>query len=205
MRLNRRLVLLTGALALVTASAAGFIGEKYSRAGHGSAAAATLGMNAVLAAFADPASIFAERSPGSRGGGALLQTKPGRAPLKPEGPHERVLPLVRERPPVSDLAEESPLLPPAPFASSELARYAPEGASTDALPGAGSAFPSSILGAPTGTDSPPAQSPAPPTPPGVPEPATWLTMIIGFFAIGAALRHPGARRPVRKDRPSLDA
>lgn len=43
-----------------------------------------------------PIALFAARSPGERGAGALLSTKPGRG-----GPHERVLSAVRDREPLS--------------------------------------------------------------------------------------------------------
>jgi len=55
---------------------------------------------AILAALKDPLSLFAERSPGGRGAGALLSTKPGKqAALMDPGPEERVLSQVRDRDP----------------------------------------------------------------------------------------------------------
>jgi hypothetical protein len=51
---------------------------------------------AIVAALKDPFALFAERSPGGRGSGALHMTKSS------DGPHERVLARVREREPVAD-------------------------------------------------------------------------------------------------------
>ena len=51
----------------------------------------------IVAALKDPFALFAERSPGNRGPGALHLTKSS------AGPHERVLSQVREREPAPDL------------------------------------------------------------------------------------------------------
>src|SRR5262249_37534499 len=59
----------------------------------------------IIAALADPLSLFAARSPGERGEGALLSTKPG-------GPAERVLSEVRDRDPAA--AGDPPADPLAP-------------------------------------------------------------------------------------------
>lgn len=42
--------------------------------------------------------------------------------------------------------------------------------------------------------SPPITPPPPPVVPPIPEPATWLTMILGFFAVGIAIRRTRSRR-----------
>jgi hypothetical protein len=155
----------------------------------------------IIAALADPLSLFAARSPGERGAGALLSTKPGL------GPAERVLSEVRDRDPAAGDA------PPAadPLTPADVA------ALSDGIPGAGGlpggtggaggapAFASPFFApfAPGGGDpgdpglvgSPPPGGPPgiiPPPPGGgisaVPEPATWAMMILGFFGAGAALR-----------------
>ena len=160
----------------------------------------------LIAALADPLAFFAERSPGERGGGALFSTKPGIAPS------ERVLSEVRDRdPPAGDPPAADTF---APVTDEDLAAI-PGG-----LPG-GSGFPGGAGGAPGG---PGFVSPffAPfipgggdpgdpgivgfvPSPPGgvgaVPEPATWAMMILGFFAVGAALR----RRAGQKDKSATRA
>ncbi|HXS07044.1 MAG TPA: PEPxxWA-CTERM sorting domain-containing protein [Rhizomicrobium sp.] len=159
----------------------------------------------IIAALADPLSLFAERSPGERGGGALLSTKPG-------GPHERVLSEVRDRdPPAGDppelaiTPEDLAALPggapgaggapgdPAgdPLGNNFFAPSIPSG-------GGGPPFLPASFGAPPG--GPPPNGPIPPVidPPGagaVPEPATWAMLLLGFFAVGVALRRRERGKP----------
>ena len=91
------MALTAAALLLVTGAAVGIDELLYSGA-HANAVA-----DAFADAVMDPGSIFAERSPGARGDGLLLQTKPDRVALAPGllpvGPEERVLAETRERPP----------------------------------------------------------------------------------------------------------
>ena len=160
----------------------------------------------IIAALADPLSLFAERSPGERGGGALLSTKPG-------GPHERVLSEVRDRDPPAgdpdpnfavapeDLAALTGGAPGAGGAPGDPAGdplgdrfFAPSG------PGGGPAFLPASFGPPP--NGPPPNGPIPPVIdpiiPGagaVPEPATWAMLILGFFAVGAAMRRRERRKP----------
>jgi hypothetical protein len=144
----------------------------------------------LFAALADPLSLFADRSPGGRGAGPLLSTKP---------PHERVLSEVRDRDPDPGIA---PGIDP-------VFGLAPDGL----VPGGGDppgdgppadgVFPGDSFGGGTGSAPPfnPGQSgflpfsqgPAAPSGPGpgigaIPEPATWAMLILGFFAVGAAMR-----------------
>jgi PEP-CTERM motif len=154
-----------------------------------------------LVPLADPSSLFAERSPGERGAGALLSTKPA------FGPHERVLASERERdpgagasPPADDpVFGVSPNTLPAgggdpgagaapgdpdggdgsPFGAPAGGNFGgpqflPRGLAATAPPGGG--------GGVGGTD------PGLPGIPGVPEPATWAMMILGFFGAGTAIR-----------------
>src|SRR6202012_4956979 len=81
----RRKKMLVWALALITLT----VGEVTE---HTEVASGKTGLPALRAALADPLSLFAERSPGARGAGALHSTK--------GGPHERVLAEVRDREPV---------------------------------------------------------------------------------------------------------
>ena len=157
----------------------------------------------IIAALADPLSLFAERSPGERGGGALLSTKPG-------GPHERVLSEVRDRdPPAGD--------PPADFAIApeDLAALpggAPGAGGAPGDPGGdplgdrffapsgpggfgGPAFLPASFGSPPGGPIPPVIDPIIPGAGGVPEPATWAMLILGFFGVGAAMRRRERRKP----------
>lgn len=156
----------------------------------------------IAAALADPLSVFADRSPGTRTSAALNQTKKARAHSKDGSrvaalpPSERVLTNVRTRPPV---APEAPQYTDALLTTP----LATDGAAI--VPDIGILPPAAV--APTGTGSIPGiapggvgflpgggggggggDTPVEPGVPGVPEPSSWLMMILGFFAIGRALR-----------------
>ena len=178
----------------------------------GHPAAGKAGRSGIIAALADPLALFAARSPGERGAGALLSTKPG-------GPAERVLSEVRDRDPA---AGDPPADPVAPITPDDVAALGNGVPSDGGLPGGAggpgggggapggvSPFfapftPPSFGGAPRGPgfagpppgDGPPGIGIIPPPPLGgvstVPEPATWAMLILGFFGAGAALRR--ARR-----------
>lgn len=214
-------------------------------------ATAARGATTALAALAaDPLSLFAMRSPGRRSPGALLNSKPPRAPTE-EPPTQRVLPTVRERPKPPPLAGDEPgappmalppdtlgpppsLLPgspagPAPVGGTPFYPYfgppliggpgggpggpypqvppiipggpdgppsepdgpiAPSNPDVPVVPGTPE-FPI-VPGGPDGPTPPPPGPPLPPSP--VPEPATWLMMILGVFSIGQALRRARIRR-----------
>jgi hypothetical protein len=178
-------------------------------------------LTAVRNALADPLSVFAARSPGQRGAGALFQSKANkrraqRGPILAHSPSERVLPgeRVRSSPtlpfinevptafafpanaispdlfvPASDIAPAPPLAEASFPPGLIFAPAAGGGGAT--IPGVGTEIPSNP-GAPVnpGSATPGGGStPSEPPPIGeVPEPATWCTMIIGFFAVGFAMR-----------------
>ena len=77
---------------------AGLFAVAVVEAGHPANGKAGGTKGGLFAALADPLSLFAERSPGGRGAGPLLSTKPGLAP------EERVLSEVRERDPGPGIA-----------------------------------------------------------------------------------------------------
>lgn len=162
---------------------------------------------AIAAVLRDPLAMLEGRSPGARGAGAMFQTKPAkervaakvldrgpsdRAPVGPKGPVERVLPVVRERPPevptgapLGDFGPEPALAPLA---------LPPEGA-TSTSSGGPPDFPPGI----TSTGGPPITSTStsggpPVNPPPVPEPATWMMMILGFGVVGSAIRRQNTIR-----------
>jgi hypothetical protein len=152
----------------------------------------------IIATLLDPLSLFAGRSPGERGEGALLSTKPG------HGPEERVLSTVRDRDPVGAAppAEDPGFLPDSalPGAPAENAlpassvagdQFAPFG-----VPFSGSGDPGGGF-IPGGGSRllPPSGPPDPPLTSGIPEPATWAMMILGFFAVGWAMRRRAPLRP----------
>lgn len=148
---------------------------------------------AITAALADPLALLALRSPGQRSSGTLIQTKAARGvPRIPVAqiPTERVLSNVRWRPYI-DLPTNFPLYD-APVV------LPTESFSSPALPANGLGFDPPLLitppfgrffegGSGGGGSGVPVSS--------VPEPAQWLTMVVGFFIVGSALR--AARRKGR--------
>ena len=148
----------------------------------------------IVATLLDPLSLFAGRSPGEREG-ALLPTKLAKA-----GPEERVLSQVRDRNPDSGNPTPPPIdgmlpnaaLPGAPGENTLAGgpgQFAPFGVPFGAPGGPGDGF----IPGPGGPGGPG----VPPTGPvsAVPEPGTWAVLILGFFAIGWAMRRRAQLRP----------
>lgn len=157
------------------------------------------------------AGLFNLRSPGERVGGALVSLKAKLPPL-----HERALPKMRR--PISPLAGVVAAPPAPPASSAPLYNIlAPPKSAMPGLPVAltpsggtpGGIFPA-ITPLPGGgvVIPPPAITPPPPdvpvvvptgpdTPgvPGVPEPATWAMMLLGFGMIGCACRRRRSALP----------
>ena len=165
---------------------------------------------AAAALFRDPLSIFADRSPGARATGALTQSKlalashrtPRRAASLPGGVErgDGALPAPTTGSPIFGFAPSGmPLLPAndlplattaggAPFedfpggGTSGGGFLPPGGGGTGGVGGGGGGggyydIPPTVPGGGGGT------------PPGsVPEPATWLTTILGLAAVGTMLR-----------------
>jgi hypothetical protein len=153
----------------------------------------------------DPLSVLSERSPGERAPGALHRSKPAKqlaaATLPPPfAPAERVLSEVRTRPPIL-FGPDTPIVGP----------IVPEAAAPTFVPAALNTVPVGnvpglpglpFIGIPPGPDddvTPPGEEPETPDtpdtpdtpelpPPPIPEPGTWLTMILGFLAAGLAMR-----------------
>ncbi len=133
-----------------------------------------------LAVLRSPLDLLADRSPGERDPGALFSTKP---PRKAAAPSERVLATVRDRPllppPTEPLFETESLVPEEPVFVTELALLEPP-LIVDSLP---------VPIVPPQLVQEPPEVPGGPVDPGaVPEPATWLTMIVGLFGIAAMIR-----------------
>ena len=161
------------------------------------------------------ADILAGRSPGERAAGALASLKHKRLPVL----HQRALPKIRR--PASPLAGivAAPAVPPIAIPPSQTPLYNVVNGTptpvpvvaTAPLPGGGPpvVFPG-ITPPPGGgggiiippiVEVPPVTPPVippviPPTIPGVPEPASWAMMLLGFALIGQAIRrdrrHPRA-------------
>ena len=169
-------------------------------------------------ALADPLSVLSDRSPGARGAGALTQTKPANSgssltSSEPgDGGHgatERVLANVRARPPAVGIPASSALpgtetlsslgSPAAaaatpgeggvPFASGGPGGVPALGGFTPTSTGGGGGGPGGGGPGGGGESSGGTSSGGVVTPPGVPEPATWIALMLGFFAIGGALRY----------------
>lgn len=152
---------------------------------------------AVKAFLADPQSFLAGRSPGMRGAVPFPTTKPAYAKLQPPAkPDPGITPPDSEaflEPPVGIPGvplNNSPFPddqfgfgPGGPFAPPAVpAAFGPEGI----FPG-----PDGFFFDPDGTIAPPLPpfiTDPPVTPSGVPEPDTWLMMLVGFLATGAILR-----------------
>lgn len=164
----------------------------------------TSARSAMAAVLKDPLSVLSQRSPGERLGGALLQTKKARA--KPSartaalvpgvgGPTERVLANVRERR-LEELDNLPKLLETPP---GEEPLFGTLDNLTDAGAGGGNPDDTNPVWRPgfsdplgNGDTLRPSDPPA-----AVPEPATWLTMIMGFFGVGLALRRGHRRKQER--------
>jgi hypothetical protein len=159
----------------------------------------------ITAALADPLSVLSKRSPGARSSAALNQTKkpksahPQRAQeLADVFPKERVLSNVRTRAPViPDGAEQytNALLttPVSSIGDGTIADFgglpgggAPTGGFISPFNPGGVGFLPGGGGGGGGGGVP--ITPGLPPIPAVPEPTTWLMVIAGLFAVGAALR-----------------
>lgn len=147
----------------------------------------------------DPAAMFEGRSPGQRGAGALYNTKHKAVGTPSERtlanvPQDMGLPVVGDAAdPVATALFAQPDAPPADSAVPEIPGTAPAWFTTPPL---FSPIGGGIPGAPgnPGTDNPGTDNPDNPggpgtPPPAVPEPATWLTLIVGLFSVGALLRY----------------
>lgn len=182
---------------LVAASVAGFaVTGVPMLAGSASAVAAGVPDAAVI----DPLAVLAGRSPGGRAPGALYQTKPDLfvsvpdepfAPPAAPSPYAGLPPAPPPAVPVPlNAAFDVPFMPPLdvapglPFAPFLGGFGGPPfvglwGGGFPSLPGGGGGIP----------------APNPPVTSAVPEPSTWLMLVLGFGVIGATLRRAG--RPDR--------
>jgi hypothetical protein len=144
----------------------------------------------IVATLLDPMSLFAGRSPGERGEGALLPTKLAKA-----GPEERVLSQVRDREP--GLGNPPPPSIPGMLPDAALPGAPGENVLPGGLAGGEPCVPFGAPFAAPGGPGGPGGPGVPPTGPvsGVPEPGTWAVLILGFFAVGWAMRRRVHLRP----------
>jgi hypothetical protein len=174
---------------------------------------------AISSAIADPLSVFAERSPGTRAAGALAQSKPARKVVP--GPVGLPANSPRRSTPTQGAgAEIGPGIAPsfeaidlglpgeetsaegvdfAPFDTGPFARgrtgtgFAIDGLGGGGIGGGGLVPPSTPGGVPLPDPTNPVSA--------VPEPQTWLMMMVGFFLLGAALRSRKMARPAAASAP----
>ena len=149
------------------------------------------------------ASLLNGRSPGERAAGILASLKQKRVPPM----HEHALSKVHHKPhiPVVKSPPEQGLLlhPPEDYLYNLVAQVPPINVDLD-IPPIGTTPGEIPLNAPPGggggiinpTGSPPPSNPPNlPSAPPVPEPASWLMMLMGFATIGFAVRRTSAPTP----------
>lgn len=158
--------------------------------------AANRAANGTANAFRTVTDLLAGRSPGERATGALANLKHKRQAAL----HQRALPKTR-RPAAAALPS---ILPPGipeevPIAAAPLYALVAGLPPAETIPGGGGPVgpPGGFPIIPPGGGGgiivppiivPPGPPPPPPPPPAVPEPATWAMMLMGFLAIGGAVR-----------------
>jgi hypothetical protein len=191
------------AAAVLLASGAAFVGVS------GPSGAVAMASAAVM----DPLSVLSGRSPGARDAGSLHQTKPGMArrvptarvltPVRPAGPD--VVPVAPGLPVIDadvpagflpGVPVDTGLVPPVDLATPFVGGggFGPGVVGGGGLIGGGGGFiggggggGGGVVTPPTdGVVTPPVDGGTPVSP--VPEPATWLSMIVGFAFVGASMR-----------------
>jgi PEP-CTERM motif len=135
------------------------------------------------------AELMNRRSPGERTQGELIKTKHKAVA------HERAIPKIQPAPPknlveaLAPPAETPPTVEVPPFAQL-VPPPTPPGVFVTPPPGV-------VVPPCCNIVPPPSPPPSPPPPPGVPEPGTWMTMILGFGLTGWMMRR---RRPAQRVR-----
>ncbi len=136
--------------------------------------------------------LLNRRSPGRRTQAHLVKIK-----HKWAKPHERALPKVAVnlpfppfayQPALIDIVSAPPLTVPTGLEKSELppvAEAPPPGSGPPIILPPGEGTP---VGPPIVSQPPPSSPPPPPPPPPVPEPATWMTMLLGFALLGCVVK-----------------
>jgi len=130
------------------------------------------------------AELMSRRSPGERTHGELIKTKHKMVA------HERALPKIQPAPPNLVEVLAPPAEAPPTVEVPPQAQLVPPGVTVTPPPGV--VVPPCCHAVP-----PPSPPPSPPPPPGVPEPGTWMTMILGFGLTGWMMRR---RRPAHTAR-----
>lgn len=186
-----------------------YLGAGGSIGGYGAAEASAA--VAHMAGVPDPMALMASRSPGARDGAMLRNTKTARH-REAVHPHERVLTGAREReeewPGYDGIAMEPPLyLRDLPFEPGAPGGLVPLEFGGPSVGGGGGFFPGFPIGTPIGgggggggfLPGVPGTPGTPDTPvvTPVPEPATWMSMILGFGLVGASLRRSARRSRAR--------
>jgi len=213
-------------VAFVAAPPAFFVADQYGYSFIERSKAAGM---AIVEAIADPLAVFDQRSPGARGEAELRRSKKERAlanhrerdagePVPTDGlPRERVLANTRERDNILPSGDDLQL--PELFPGSEEMLFpAPQAIPSGNVGGGrGPLFVPSVPigsggsggGNPDGPFEPTVPiTPEPPVAPErpepvvapIPEPMTWIMLILGFFAVGATIRHTQRKFTKHDDR-----
>jgi hypothetical protein len=163
--------------------------------------------NATVERAKSLADLLDGRSPGERMKGELTKTKHKTVALaerdvpKPNAakelvealmppPADALVPVTIDVPPVAEL---TPPTPPGVIFTPPPGTIVPPCCSVVPPPGP----PGSPPPPPPGPPTPPPGPPPPPPPPAVPEPGTWMTMVVGFGLSGWFIRR---RRPMQVKR-----
>ena len=213
--LSRRQQLIAGGVALLLVLVATILGTSQPRYLSGDPSGSVPGSKSLGASLVDGAkeavaSMFSGRSPGEREAGLLAMLKSPKHPLV----HERVLAKVRQRPrqpSTKYVAHIPPVIPGTPPNAPlyDVVTGAPPVLAANEIPSSPIVAGQPILGSPPGggggifippgsggpvlppsNPGPPGNPLAPGSPsvPAVPEPSTWLMMLVGFAWIGASIR-----------------
>jgi hypothetical protein len=189
-RRRRRWVLLATGAAIVLA-----LGFEFAVASFGGISVA----EAAVSQAKSLVDLLDQRSPGARTAGELTKTKGKRIALGDREwaptaavPKNLAAVLAPPTPEVASvdvgvpIAALGPIVPPPP---GEILLPPPGGGVIVTPPGGGAVVPPGGGDTPPGGgDNPPPGPPNSPPPPAVPEPGTWMTMILGFGLVGWMLR-----------------
>jgi len=206
-------VALSLAIAVGFYNRGGFRGLSSGNVGDAVRHSVNQGFNSISALGETVASLFGSRSPGERADGTFANMKQRKHPAL----HQRALPKVRRGPtaPVAVASPVAPTIPPeaaplynavtgAPKAGApgtQIAFSPPGGGGAPVFPGVfAPGGGGGVVGPPPVTIGPPETPVTPITPvtpvpltPSVPEPATWMMMLLGFGSMGGFVRRSRTR------------
>ena len=197
------------AIAIAVYNRGGFSGAGNGSVGDAARNALNQGITGMNSLGETVAGLFGLRSPGERAEGVLANSKQRQRPAL----HQRALPKVRRGPSTTIASAVPPGAPPAAGPLYNAVTDTPKAALPETplgftpapggpgtfpgfwLPGGGGVIVPPVTISPPGNPTPPTTPTVPtvptvPTPPTalVPEPASWVMMLLGFMLIGGVLR-----------------